>query len=566
MNRQQRRANRRQESHSFGVGSPAGAADTIGLAASHLAQGRPHEALRLLKTVLVREPGHAAAHAGIAMAYRSLKRRDAAERHFDQAISLNLPGVAALVTQNPAMVAAINRFAESRSRHPALDELLGADNGMADDGCLLALLRLRIICDLEVEVLLTAIRRELLVAVAGEKSSALGGPAFGFACALAHQCFLNEYVYAVGNAECGLVARLNDRVVEAGAGAAPADLAVLGCYLALHRIPVAARIGERRCSEPFDALITRQVREPLAEAAAIAAIPALTAIEDETSRVVQRQYEENPYPRWSIVLPTVPTTLAIHLRERFGLADAAGGDILIAGCGTGEQSINTAQTFPQSKLLAVDISRTSLAYALRKSRELGIKNIEYARADILKLGSLGRRFDYIESVGVLHHMSDPEAGWRVLRALLRPGGVMRIGLYSELARKPLASARALIAERGYRPTVEDIRTWRQELIRRDDPVIVSSDFFCASGCRDLCFNVMEHRFTLPRIKQFLEANRLTLLDLDPPSQTSRQQFMQEYPQPCARTDLDCWQAFEEAHPRTFHDLYYVWLRDDTFEP
>ncbi len=30
-------------------------------------------------------------------------------------------------------------------------------------------------------------------------------------------------------------------------------------------------------------------------------------------------------------------------------------------------------------------------------------NIEYAQADILKLGDIGRTFDIIESVGVLHH-------------------------------------------------------------------------------------------------------------------------------------------------------------------
>lgn len=152
------------------------------------------------------------------------------------------------------------------------------------------------------------------------------------------------------------------------------------------------------------------MREPLTEAADIAGIPALTAVEDKTSREVQRQYEESPYPRWCVALPTQPTTLESHLRERFGLTDAAGRDILIAGCGTGEQSINTAQTFPQSKVLAIDISRASLAYARRKSRELKIGNIEYAQADILKLGALGRGFDYIESVGVLHHMADPEAG------------------------------------------------------------------------------------------------------------------------------------------------------------
>jgi 2-polyprenyl-3-methyl-5-hydroxy-6-metoxy-1,4-benzoquinol methylase len=59
---------------------------------------------------------------------------------------------------------------------------------------------------------------------------------------------------------------------------------------------------------------------------------------------------------------------------------------------------------------------------------VGRSNIEYGQADILKLGSLGRSFDLIESSGVLHHLADPLAGWRVLLSLLRPGGFMMIGL------------------------------------------------------------------------------------------------------------------------------------------
>ena len=75
-------------------------------------------------------------------------------------------------------------------------------------------------------------------------------------------------------------------------------------------------------------------------------------------------------------------------------------------------------------MLAVDLSLSSLCYAKRKTRELGLTNITYAQADILRLGTLPRRFDVIESSGVLHHLADPLAGWRVLLSLLRPGGFM----------------------------------------------------------------------------------------------------------------------------------------------
>ena len=70
---------------------------------------------------------------------------------------------------------------------------------------------------------------------------------------------------------------------------------------------------------------------------------------------------------------------------------------------------------------------------------------------------------------------------------------------------------------------------------------------------------MEHRFTLPRIKRFLDANRLTLLGMETSAET-RHLFLREHPAPDALTDLDRWHAFEQAHPLTFTEQYYLWLR------
>ena len=107
-------------------------------------------------------------------------------------------------------------------------------------------------------------------------------------------------------------------------------------------------------------------------------------------------------------------------------------DILIAGCGTGQHSITTAARFKSSKVLAIDLSLSSLAYAKRKTEELAIKNIDYMQADILDLGQLNKQFDIIESVGVLHHMDNPMEGWKVLTDCLKPDGLMLIGLYLSL--------------------------------------------------------------------------------------------------------------------------------------
>jgi hypothetical protein len=63
------------------------------------------------------------------------------------------------------------------------------------------------------------------------------------------------------------------------------------------------------------------------------------------------------------------------------------------------------------------------------------------------------------------------AGWRVLADLVRAGGLMMIGLYSEIARWPVVEARRLIAARGYPVTLAGIRRFRADLRAADDPVL-----------------------------------------------------------------------------------------------
>ena len=158
-------------------------------------------------------------------------------------------------------------------------------------------------------------------------------------------------------------------------------------------------------------------------------IPALRQIKNKVSAKVREQYEENPYPRWvNLGLRFKPSTISTEINESelrlFDpfIKELQSPSILIAGCGTGQHSIDTAFWYQDSKVLAVDISLSSLAYAKRKTHELGVQNIEYMQADILDLGKFNTKFDIVESAGVLHHMDDPMAGWKVLTDCLKPGG------------------------------------------------------------------------------------------------------------------------------------------------
>ncbi len=451
-------------------------------------------------------------------------------------------------------------------------DLFGAEGlaALAADELLTAVLQNTPAAGLDFEHFLTLARRALLLDVVSTEASDAADPALlRFLCALARQCWINEYVYASTAEEDAAIAALRDAIVTRLDAATPvpgAMAAAYACHAPLSSLPGCARLAASMSEPPLAGVYAQQVNEPLQEARLRASMQRLTPIDDAISRLVSRQYEEHPYPRW-VRSPSIALAIpyGAFLADELGVTSPrfarrdAGVDVLVAGCGTGQQSIQTARRFASAKILAVDLSGASLAYAKRKTREIGLSNVEYAQADILQMGSLGRTFDLIQCVGVLHHLDDPLAGWRVLRSLLRPGGVMHIGLYSETARREIAAAQAQIIAQGYEATTEGIRRFRLDL-QLAEPwrpfrgLTLLEDFYDASGCRDLLFHAKEHRFTLPRIKTALSELDLDFLNFNVDTAV-QQRYAQRYPGELARDDLNCWTQFEVENPSTFIGMY-----------
>jgi len=236
-------------------------------------------------------------------------------------------------------------------------------------------------------------------------------------------------------------------------------------------------------------------------------------------------------------------------------------EILIAGCGTGQHSIGTAAQFKNSKVLGLDLSLSSLAYAKRKTQELQIENIDYIQGDILELKQLCRQFDVIECAGVLHHMDNPMDGWKVLVEILRPGGLMRIGLYSETGRLHIAQIREENDKLTPSSKERSIRAIRRRLIESDEEhhklVTTSPDFFSVSALKDLIFHEKEHHFTISQIRNSLNALGLEFCGFET---SVADAFKVEHPEPDAVYDLAKWEAFEQMNPRIFAGMYQFWCQ------
>lgn len=417
-------------------------------------------------------------------------------------------------------------------------------------------LRSEILTDIRYERAFTAFRRGFL-----ERNEAKH---IEYMVSLACQCFNNEYVWAVSVEEQFALARLKENFTSIG------DLIVYAMYEPLWTVRDAAiKLGIDKDADAKE-IYVRQICEPAEEDEIKKTIPSFGVSADPVSQAVREQYEEFPYPRWiNLEIPT-PRSFPEAMRERFPFLTPAPNrpnvQILIAGCGTGFHPISIAAEYPDATLTAIDFSKSSLAYAIQQSRKYKVPNLSFLHGDILNL-NMGRKFDVIEAVGVLHHMDDPEAGIRALVRALKPGGYMRLGLYSRRARAKLQAAKELIQGRRIGRSSTELRAVRQEIVQDSSGLMKGTmeapDFYYMSGFRDLLCHAHEVTFTPAELKPLLKASGITMLGYRGINAEARAQYVKRFPQDPYMRNLDLVDAFESDHPEMLHgNLQVFWVRPE----
>ncbi len=183
--------------------------------------------------------------------------------------------------------------------------------------------------------------------------------------------------------------------------------------------------------------------------------------------------------------------------------------ILIAGCGT-SQAARHALMEPEARVIAIDVSETSLRHTRDLLQKHDIRNLRVRRLAIERIGELGEAFDQIVCTGVLHHLSDPDAGLRALREVLTRDGAMQIMVYAPYGRAGITMMQDYCRLLGIGVRDEDLRDLGQtvQALPVDHPIagIVkrAKDFARPDALADALLNPQDRSFSVPQVYAWLE--------------------------------------------------------------
>ena len=429
------------------------------------------------------------------------------------------------------------------------------------------MLQKSLVRDQFLENFLCKIRREILLSYEDKNLSQIT-EFYDFILSLAEQSFLNEYIFSQTKEEIDLVNKLKFKI-ENSVEINELEISILACYLPLFKSKIIKDKLSNYYSKKnlFNDLVKIQIKDSIEEEELKSTIKS-DEISDKTSKEVRGQYEENPYPRWRYADIHPKVNFLNEINSDIYPNQITFNDeikipkILIAGCGTGQQLARKID-YKDSKVLAIDLSLSSLAFAKRKMQEFKINNIEFLHIDLLKLKKLKKKFNIIECMGVLHHLDDPEQGLNILLDTLDTNGFLKLGLYSEHARRHIVEARKFINKNKFKDNIVDIRKFRELAKNNKDNISLKKlndnyDFHTTSSLRDLVFHVQEHHFSILKISKILKKYNLEFLGFT--SKSIKKDYAKFYKNDEKNLSLKNWHEFEMKYPNIFQGMYQFWVK------
>jgi 2-polyprenyl-3-methyl-5-hydroxy-6-metoxy-1,4-benzoquinol methylase len=145
-------------------------------------------------------------------------------------------------------------------------------------------------------------------------------------------------------------------------------------------------------------------------------------IRHSTKPVGSKEYFDEVEARKYFVEPHIPSFAEF---DRWH-----GKRVLEVGCGIGTDSINFARA--GANLTAVELSGESLRIAAERAEVMGVADrIRFVQANAEELTSAldDEPYDLVYSFGVIHHTPRPERALAEMRALMAPGGTLKLMIY-----------------------------------------------------------------------------------------------------------------------------------------
>ena len=231
-------------------------------------------------------------------------------------------------------------------------------------------------------------------------------------------------------------------------------------------------------------------------------IPELRCEVDARSEAVRDFYAVAPFPGYP------PRDSFAALRARAERSDFArlldrairpDATVLEVGCGTGQMSLFLASG--DRLVVGADLTRASLLLAAEAARRFRVERVRFVEMDLRRPALRPGAFDVAYCSGVLHHTPDPEASFRAVARLVRPGGFIVIGVYNAYARLPHRLRRAVARATRFRwiPLDPVLRDRAAEPARR------------LAWMRDQYRHPEEHRHTLAEVQRWFRAGGVTYL-------------------------------------------------------
>lgn len=153
---------------------------------------------------------------------------------------------------------------------------------------------------------------------------------------------------------------------------------------------------------------------------------------------VRELYEEFTFPLKGNHKDFVARYVQPHVR---GLPKT----ILDAGCGTGNSGRDIIRSFPESRMTGIDFSENSLEQARKFAVDEGLKNVTYRFHDLMQpFASDEVKYEFLVSLGVVHHTPDPKRALRNLRSVAADGAQFILAIYGKYGRIETEMRRELV--------------------------------------------------------------------------------------------------------------------------